>query len=68
MFTEDFEQEVVDGLEARMTGHETRPSVEVWPEDDEFSDWVATHEDQVRAIVCNTPEFKDSPFCGPGLH
>ena len=68
MFREDFEQEVADGLEARMIGEKKRPSVEEWSEDEDYSDWVATHGDQIRTIICNTPEFKDLPFCEPGLH
>ncbi|MBI5568553.1 MAG: hypothetical protein HY914_01260 [Desulfomonile tiedjei] len=68
MLSEDFEQEVVDGLEAQMIGEKNRPTVEGWSEDEDYSDWVATHGDQIRTIICNTPEFRDSPFCGPGLH
>ncbi len=68
MLSEEFEQEVVDGLEARMTGKKDRPDADDWSEDEDYSDWVATHGDQIRTIICNTPEFKDSPFCGPGPH
>jgi len=65
---EDFVEAVKGGLAARVEAQETRPNIEVWPEEDDFGRWVASHGDQVMAVICETPEFKDSPFCGRGYH
>ncbi len=43
-----------------------RPLIEIWPDDE--SDWIMSHEDQVRQVLCITPEFESTPFCGKGLH
>lgn len=67
-FREDFVEAVNEGLGTRMADQETRPTVEVWPEEDDFGRWVAFHSDRVRAVVCGSPEFKDAPFCGRGNH
>lgn len=45
-----------------------RPEIEVWPFEDDYAHWVISHEDPARSVICNTPEFKDSPFCGHGVH
>jgi hypothetical protein len=65
---EDFVEAVKGGLEARVADQETRPAVEVWPEEDDFGRWVASHADRARGIVCGSLEFKDAPFCGRGKH
>jgi hypothetical protein len=65
---EDFNEAVKGGFEVRVKSQETRPNVEVWPEEDDFGRCVGSHEDPVRGVVCGTPEFKDSPFCGRGHH
>jgi hypothetical protein len=65
---EDFVEAVKGGLGARIADQDTRPAVEVWPEEDGFGRWVASHTDRARAVVCASPEFKDSPFCGRGNH
>jgi hypothetical protein len=65
---EDFVEAVKGGLGARIADQDTRPAVEVWPEEDGFGRWVASHTDRARAVVCASPEFKDAPFCGRGNH
>lgn len=66
--TEEFEKHLNETLETRTAEQEVRPRVEVWPVEDEFGRWVAEHEDKARAVVCDTPELKDTPFCGSGYH
>jgi hypothetical protein len=53
--------------ESRLNDRDNRPMVEVWP-DDEFAFWVSQHQDASRHIICSTPEFMDTPFCGVGFH
>jgi hypothetical protein len=54
--------------EERFDNKLTRPEIELWPYDDEFGQWVASHQNKARVIICNTPEFRDTPYCGSGLH
>jgi len=56
-----------ENKESRLEDRDHRPMVEVWP-DDEFGFWVSQHQDRSRHIICNTPEFMDTPFCGVGFH
>ena len=65
---EEFLTEVNGNLEARIEEQGMRPHIEVWPADDEYARWVAYHEAKDRAVICNTPEYKDTPFCGTGCH
>jgi len=65
-YATEFIGEVKETIDDRLEDDEDRPRIEVFP--DEFDLWVAAHEDHVRAIICGTPEFAASPFCGPGLH
>lgn len=65
---EDFAETAKELFGVQVGARESRPSVEVWPEEDDFGRWVASHTDRVRTIVCETPEFKDAPFCGRGHH
>jgi hypothetical protein len=60
--------EVNNNLDARIEEQGMRPHVEVWPADDEFGRWVAYHKAKERAVICTTPEFQDTPFCGTGCH
>jgi hypothetical protein len=46
---------------------DNRPFIEVWP-DDEFADWVSRHTDKVRNVICHTPEFSATPYCGVGYN
>ena len=64
----DFDEAVKDGFEDRVRAGETTPGIEVWPEEDDFGRWVASRKDRVRTVICETPEFKDAPFCGRGHH
>jgi hypothetical protein len=68
MFAKEFETEVVRRSDSRMMDEGNRPVIETWPEADDFALWVSSHEDKVRCVICATPEFKDSPFCGRGSH
>jgi hypothetical protein len=62
----EFEKKIKDNLSERIGEQEVRPHVEVWPEEDDFARWVASKRDKVRSVICNTPEYKDMPFCGRG--
>lgn len=64
-FKTEMMDEIRDGQAARLSNGNERPSVEVWPDDD-FGDWVSAHEDRARNIVCHTPEFAATPYCGVG--
>ncbi len=61
------EEYIAESEEARFGNQFSRPGVEIWP-DDEDAQWVMRHTDPARAIICSTPEFGDSPFCGIGQH
>jgi hypothetical protein len=63
-----FLDEALNDLDSRISAGATRPLVEIWPEDDDFARWLAYHEAKERAVICKTPEFKDTPFCGTGYH
>ncbi len=67
-FKDEFNGAVREGFEGRVEAAETNPNIEVWPEEDDFGRWVASHSDRLRTVVCETPEFKDAPFCGRGYH
>jgi hypothetical protein len=64
-----FKTEMMDGIRDtegfRIKNGNDRPFIEVWP-DDEFAEWVSSHTDKARNIICNTPEFKATPYCGVG--
>lgn len=64
----DVENNVKKNRETRFNDKDNRPLMEVWPSDDDFGHWVAYHEAKERGVICNTPEFKDTPFCGSGHH
>ncbi len=53
--------------EARFENQWSRPGIEIWPEDDDAM-WLLSHGNPVRDIICATPEYGDSPFCGIGHH
>jgi hypothetical protein len=57
--------EIRDGQELRFENGNDRPSVEVWPEE-HFADWISAHSDRTRNIICHTPEFRATPYCGVG--
>jgi len=65
---EEFLGNIVGNLGDRIESQGVRPTVEVWPEEDDFGRWVASHRDPVLGVVCNTPEYRDLPFCGRGVH
>ena len=56
-----------ESLETRFENHDTRPSLEIWPDDDDAM-WVLRHSDPARDVICSTAEYGDSPFCGTGSH
>ncbi len=66
--SKEFVRDIVNGLNDRIEGQDNRPNIEVWPEEDDFGRWVASHRDRVRSVVCSTPEYADTPFCGRGAH
>jgi len=53
--------------ETRFENQVSRPSIEIWPDDDDAM-WVLKHSNPAKDIICSTPEFSDSPFCGTGHH
>ena len=65
---EEFTKKVKDNLEDRIENSAMRPTMEVWPGEDDFAHWVAYHKAKDRAVICNSPEYKDTPFCGGGSH
>ncbi len=65
---DEFVEAIKSGLDDRIGESNFRPQVEVWPEEDDFGRWVASHEGRVKGILCQTPEFGSSPFCGRGMH
>jgi hypothetical protein len=67
-FKGDFVGEIGEHLCARIEGLDGRPNMEVWPEEDDFGRWVASHEARVQSVLCATPEFRAAPFCGRGFH
>jgi hypothetical protein len=67
-FKDEFLQDIVDGYNDRVNEQTVRPRMEVCPFEDDFSNWVAGHQEKKRAIICNSPEFMNTPFCGTGCH
>ena len=65
---EEFTSKIEDKLEDRIENAGMRPTIEVWPGEDDFAQWVASHKAKDRAVICNSPEYKDTPFCGRGSH
>ncbi|MBI5248827.1 MAG: hypothetical protein HY912_04975 [Desulfomonile tiedjei] len=61
------EEYLKESLESRLENQKNRPGMEVWPDDDDAM-WVLRHSDPSRDIICSTPEFSDSAFCGTGFH
>lgn len=64
----DFVDRIKESAEARAEEQGVRPTIEVWPVDDDFGRWVASHEHPERRVTCASPEFKDTPHCGAGHH
>jgi hypothetical protein len=29
----------------------------------EFGDWVASHEKEIKGMICGMADYKDAPFC-----
>lgn len=67
-FRRDFVEEVNAKLRDRIQEQGMRPSIEITPYDDDDAQWYAAHSDKTRYVICNTPEHRDSPFCGSGWH
>jgi hypothetical protein len=67
-FKSDFVDNVKKAVDDGTVAQGYRPNIEVWPEEDDFGRWVAFHENKVRAVICTTPEFADTPFCARGSH
>jgi hypothetical protein len=65
---DEFVDYINEGFEERVEAQGNRPAVEVWPDEDGFGRWVASHRDSLRSVICNAPEFASSPFCGRGIH
>jgi len=63
-----FLAEVRETEESRERDQNLKPTMEVWPVEDEFSCWIAYHEAKDRAVICSTAELKDMPYCGTGYH
>lgn len=63
---DDFVRDIRENEGERFESVGFRPSLEYWPDD--FGEWVAAHENPVASVICGTPEFESSPFCGKGYH
>jgi hypothetical protein len=66
-YKQHLQEYLKETLDARVNDQFDRPGVEVWPDDDDAM-WVLSHKDPARDVICSTPEFGDSPFCGTGFH
>jgi hypothetical protein len=62
MNTRDIERITPEGMVSIQHETATCSSVKGWP-DNAFSEWVASHRTQVRALVCSEPKYTDAPFC-----
>jgi hypothetical protein len=67
-FKEEFVEEIKAGLQSRMDSADMRPNIELFPGEDDDAEWLACHERKMRTTICNTPELRDTPFCGTGSH
>ena len=52
----------------RMDEENTRPRVEIWPDEDGWDQWVLSHAETRRSLLCNLSSMAASPFCGLGYH
>ena len=66
-FKKDMMDDIRDWEGRRVKYEGDRPFMEVWP-DDGFAEWVSAHQDRVRNIICNTPEYRATPYCGVGFN
>jgi hypothetical protein len=62
MKTRDIESMIPESMLSIAHEAATCPSVKGWP-DNAFAEWVASHRDQVRGLVCSEPKYTDAPFC-----
>ncbi|MBI5569100.1 MAG: hypothetical protein HY914_04060 [Desulfomonile tiedjei] len=67
-FREEFNENIKSMLEARSQERDTRPLIESVAGEDDFAEWLACHERASQTVICNTPELRDTPFCGTGSH
>jgi hypothetical protein len=51
----------------RVNNNMARPGIEIWPDDD-WAQWVSSHDEKRRTLVCNLPSMKSTPFCAMGYH
>ena len=63
--TQDFKKKIKDLLSSRIEEQDTLPRNDAGGLDD-FRQWISEHSDQATGVICDTPEFKDMPFCGSG--
>jgi hypothetical protein len=66
--TREFVEDVKRTYQSRMDSLDMRPNIELFPGEDADAEWLACHELGKRTTICNTPEFRDTPFCGTGSH
>jgi hypothetical protein len=66
-YKKHMEDYLKESRETRFESQSSRPSIEIWPDDDDAM-WLLRHSNPTRDIICTTPEFGDSPFCGTGHH
>ena len=52
----------------RVDEETTRPRVEIWPDEDGWDQWVLSHAEKRRSLLCNLSSMAASPFCGLGYH
>ncbi len=58
----------IEDSDDRIEESSLMPGIEVWPGKGDFADWIAYHVGKERLVICSSPEFRASPFCGIGYH
>jgi hypothetical protein len=64
----DYMRILTETNDVRMEEEQTRPRVEIWPDDLEWQQWVSQHEPRRRSLICHLLSMKSSPFCASGYH
>jgi len=66
-FNGDHMRSLVETNDIRIEEEMIRPRIEVWPYD-EWQQWVSSHEEGRRSIICTLSSMKASPYCAIGYH
>jgi hypothetical protein len=60
-------QVLTETRDIRVEEELTRPRVEVWPDDD-WQQWITSHESRRKSLICSLRSMRASPFCALGWH